>query len=54
MHRLEATVLFGKDCLEEKGDLYSPASRLIFAGDALARLTRDALSAILALLATPC
>ena len=59
---MEATVLFCKDCLEEKRDLYSPASRLAFAGDALARLTRDALPALpalhalhalLALLATP-
>jgi hypothetical protein len=48
---MEATVLFLNECLEEKGDLYSPASRLAFAGDALARLTRDALPA---LLATPC
>jgi hypothetical protein len=48
---MEATVLFCKDCLEEKRDLYSPASRLAFAGDALARLTRDALHALHALLA---
>ena len=42
-----ATVLFCKDCPEGKGDLYNPASRLAFAGDALARLTRDALPASL-------
>ena len=44
---MEATVLFRKDCLEGKGDLYRPASHLAFAGDALARLTRDALPALL-------
>ena len=48
---MDATVLFCKDCLEGKGDLYSPASRFTCAGDALARLTRDALPALLALLA---
>jgi len=47
---IEATVLFCKDCLEGKGDLYSPASCLAFAGDALARFTRDVLPALLALL----
>ena len=54
MHRLEATVLFCKDCVEGKGDLCSPASRLAFAGDALARLTRDGLPGLPGLLATPC
>src|SRR5271155_5958450 len=44
---MEATVLFCKDCLAEKGDLYSPGARLAFAGDALACLTRDALLALL-------
>lgn len=48
---MEATVLFYKDYLEEKRDLYSPASRLAFAGSALARLTRNALPALPALLA---
>src|SRR5271155_668020 len=27
MHRLEATVLFCRDCLREKGDIYTPGVR---------------------------
>jgi hypothetical protein len=45
---MEATVSFSKDYLEEDGGLHNPASRLAFVGDALARLTRDALLALLA------
>jgi hypothetical protein len=45
---MEATVLFSKDYLEEEGGLFNPTSRLAFAGDTLARLTLDALPALLA------